>query len=186
MAAAIVRGADRIDRIVESLLDLSRLRLGEVELVLEPGDLAALVRRLAARFGQVSPEHRIQVSAPDPAPVRVDWERIERVLGHLLENAIKYSPEGGEIDLRVSVRESEVVVSVIDQGIGIPRQSHPRVFDYFYRAHAGTPHDQGGLGIGLAIARETITRHGGRIWFESCEEEGSAFHFALPRLSVRP
>ncbi len=101
-------------------------------------------------------------------------------MANLIDNAIKYSPTGGEIEVSVQVRAGEAIVPVKDQGVGIPaaRQSH--IFERFYRAHTGTPYDYGGMGVGLFICHEIIAEHGGRMWFESVEGQGSTFYVALP------
>jgi signal transduction histidine kinase len=97
----------------------------------------------------------------------------------LLDNAILYSPGGGDVDVSVAVREGYGVVSVRDYGIGIPKERQARIFERFYRAHAGTPYDVGGLGIRLYLSRQLVTRLGGQMWFESVEGEGSTFNFSL-------
>jgi signal transduction histidine kinase len=109
-----------------------------------------------------------------------DRERIARVLANLLENAVRFSPEGGEVQVRVETQGGEARVSVVDHGIGIPAERQDQVFRRFYRAHAGTEHDYGGLGLGLEVSRAVVERHGGRMWFESVPGAGSTFHFGLP------
>jgi signal transduction histidine kinase len=103
----------------------------------------------------------------------------------LLDNAVKYSPAGGtiEVALRTDPERNEAQVSICDSGVGIPTQSQERIFRLFYRAHTDTPYDYGGMGVGLYMARELIERQGGRIWFESREGEGSTFSFTLPLAS---
>jgi signal transduction histidine kinase len=112
--------------------------------------------------------------------VEADREHIEQVLANLIDNALRYSPGGGAVEVTVEGREAEAIVSVTDRGIGIPRERQAWVFQRFYRAHTGTPYDYGGMGIGLHISNEIVRRHGGRMWFESEEGRGSTFHFSLP------
>jgi signal transduction histidine kinase len=112
--------------------------------------------------------------------VRGERDRLEQVLLTLLDNAIRYSPEGGEVDVGVSVEGGEAVVSVTDRGVGIPAEKQSRIFERFYRAHTGTHYDYGGMGVGLYISREIVRRLGGKLWFESREGEGSTFRFSLP------
>lgn len=98
---------------------------------------------------------------------------------NLLDNAIRYSPRGGEVEVRVTRDGSSAVVSVRDEGMGIPTERQGNLFERFYRAHIGTPLDYGGLGVGLYISRETVREHGGEMWFESEEGKGSTFFFRL-------
>ena len=95
-------------------------------------------------------------------------------------NAIRYSPPG-DVEINVAPSDKWVVISVRDRGIGIPANQQSRIFELFFRAHAGTPHDVGGLGIGLFMAREITIRHEGSMWFESEEGKGSTFYMRLPR-----
>ncbi len=181
MLRAIDRGADRITRIINDLLDISRMRVGQLQVGVERIDLPQLVSEVTGRMGQTTARHRLRVVRAEPAVVRGDRERLAQVLANLLDNAIRYSPAGGDIDLALEIRNHrEAVVSVRDHGVGIPREKQAGIFGRFYRAHVGTPHDYGGMGVGLYIAREIIQCHGGRMWFESEEGVGSTFHFSLP------
>ena len=180
MLEAIDRGADRIDRIVADLLDISRLHLDRLELAAEEFDLSGLVRDVVERMALTTSNHLVSVVRTERAEVRGDRHRLEQVVTNLLDNAIKYSPFGGNVDVEVAVRGREAVVSVGDRGVGIPKDRQPRIFERFYRAHNDTPYDYGGVGVGLYISREIVCRHGGRMWFESEEGRGSVFHFSLP------
>ena len=185
---------DRIDKIeietghlvqmVSELLDLSRIESGGALGALELLDLGAVatesterLRLFADRQGVVL---EIAVDGPLP-PVRGDDDRLGQVLVNLLHNAVKFSPDGG--DVRVSVRSAghEVVVAVADHGVGIPRAAQARIFERFYKVdRARVRGETGGTGLGLAIARHIVEQHGGRIWVESAEGVGSTFSFALP------
>ncbi|MGQ9683797.1 MAG: PAS domain-containing sensor histidine kinase [Anaerolineae bacterium] len=184
MLQAIDRGADRIARIIEDLLDISRLQAGPLELAEERIDLPALVAEAVERTALRSPRHNLRVVRSEPAAVQGDRERLSEVLESLLDNAVKYSPEGGDVDVALAVQDGEAVISVRDWGVGIPAERQTRIFERFYRAHAGTPYDFGGMGVGLYIAREVVQRHGGRMWFESREGQGSTFYVALPLLAT--
>ena len=177
----INRGADRIDRIVTDLLDMSQLQLGRLSLHAEPIDLGALCRQVVQKIAPAAPHHRIFVDVMDETRVSADPLRLTQIVTAVVRNAIKYSPAGGEVRVRVSAVDSESRVSVEDHGIGIPAARQSRIFERFYTAHSDTPHDYGGMGIGLYLAREFVMRHGGRLWFHSVENEGSTFTFALPR-----
>jgi len=180
MLEAINRGADRIDRIVKDLLDISRLHIGHLEMQMEKIDLHEMVEEVVNRMALTALKHQLRILRADPVVVPGDRDRLEQVLANLLDNAIKYSPEGGYVDVEEKIQDQEAVVSVRDYGVGIPREKQGHIFERFYRAHTGTPYDYGGMGVGLYISREIIRRHGGRMWFESEEGKGSTFYFGLP------
>lgn len=178
--AVIQRQVDRLTRMLEDILDATRLRAGGDATRGERFDLAAAAREVADRLRAAAPVHALAVEAEGPVPVVADRDRIERVLANLLENAVRFSPRGGEVRIRVEAVGGEALVSVADQGIGIPAERQDQVFRRYYRAHAGTEHDYGGLGLGLEVSRAVVERHGGRMWFESTPGAGSTFHFGLP------
>ena len=183
MLEAIDRGAERLNRIVEDLVDVSQAFLDVLHLVPEVLDLDGLIRGSIAGV-RVSDLHRITVRPEAPTPVKVvaDPARTRQVIRVLLDNAIKYSPSGGtvEVALASDCDRWEAIVSVRDAGVGIPTHGQEQIFHLFYRAHTDTAYDYGGMGVGLYMAKELIERQGGRIWFESREGEGSAFFIALP------
>jgi signal transduction histidine kinase len=183
MLEAIARGADRINGIIEDLVDVSQAFLDLLHLAPRLLDLDTLVRSTVAGV-RTSELHRLVVrsEATGPLMVRADEARTRQALGNFLGNAVKYSPAGGTIEVVLGVDPSrgEAGVSVRDPGVGIPAQKQARIFHPFYRAHTDTPHDYGGMGVGLYMAKELITRQGGRISFESREGEGSIFSFTLP------
>ncbi len=176
----IVQQSDRIDALVRDFLDVSRMRWGRVKLSPERIDLAALVAEGVRRKAATAPKHHLVITRQDPAWVSGDRERLNQVLENLLDNAIRYSPHGGTVEVRLCREAARAVVSIRDQGVGIPKERQAHLFERFYRAHIGTPHDYGGLGVGLYISREIVRRHGGDIWFESEEGKGSTFYFSLP------
>lgn len=111
----------------------------------------------------------------------IDPRRIEQVLGNLISNAIKYSPMGGSIEIAIKEEDDkEAVLSICDHGIGIPSKQQALVFGRFVRADNARVRGIGGTGLGLYLSREFIERHGGRIWFESTEDQGTTFYFSLP------
>ncbi|HLH23899.1 MAG TPA: GAF domain-containing sensor histidine kinase [Chloroflexota bacterium] len=202
--ARIGEQADRMLGLVEQFLDLQRIEAGLMPLEESRFDLAELARRLAQATQVTTTAHQIQVEAPRPVYVRADRRRIEQVLQNLLDNAIKYSPEGGPIVVRVEVgppplpvlpsgqedaaparrdfpagRET-AVVRVEDRGIGISPAAAQRVFERFYQAGNVPVRGHVGLGLGLYISREIITRHGGEMGVASAEGRGSTFWFTLP------
>jgi len=165
---------------VQQLLDVSRFRVGGAELSRERFDLPGLVAEVAGVVRPDADGRRIFIAPAPPTAVLADRERIGQVVASLLENAVRFSPRGGDVEAEITRRDTEAVVSVRDHGLGIPHERQARVFERFYRAHAGTDQDYGGLGIGLDVSREIVARHGGRIWFESAPGEGSTFSFSLP------
>jgi two-component system phosphate regulon sensor histidine kinase PhoR len=172
-------------QMVNELLDLSRIESGG-ELALVDGlDMGGLAAQSAERLRLFADRQGValRVDAPDGLPViRGDAARLGQVVVNLVHNAVKFSPDGGEIVVQVRPDGAEIVTSVQDHGVGIPRDAQDRVFERFYkvdrarlRAEAG-----GGTGLGLAIARHVVEQHGGRIWVDSAEGSGSTFSFALP------
>jgi signal transduction histidine kinase len=183
LLAMMVQQSERLTRLVDQLLDLSRLESGAAPLELEPLRLHPLVERVIAEVGMARPDRPLDVRNEVPGdlpPVRADRERIHQVLFNLLDNAYRFTPRGGEITVRAVRENGSCEVSVVDTGPGIPKEHIPLVFERFYRVDPSRSRDDGGTGIGLAIARSVIEAHGGRIWAESEPGRGSAFHFVLP------
>ncbi|MBZ4418868.1 ATP-binding protein [Myxococcus sp. RHSTA-1-4] len=181
----IDRGANRIDQVVRTLLDVSQLHLRSMRLVEEPMDLRPLVEATARRMSETRPGHPIHVRGEGALPVWGDAARLEQVLVALLDNAVRYSPSLTPVEVELSAREGLAEVSIRDRGIGIPADKQARLFHRFYRPHAGTEHDRGGLGVGLYIAREIVQQHGGQLTLESREGEGTTVHLRLPLRAVR-
>jgi CheY-like chemotaxis protein/anti-sigma regulatory factor (Ser/Thr protein kinase) len=175
------RQVDRLGKLVEDLLDVSRLESHRLHLGSSDVELNDLVDDVVADFRAQSRHHHILFHRTgSPVLVQGDRERLEQVLVNLLTNAIKYSPQGGQIQVTVAREENEARVSVQDPGIGIPLAEQPRLFERFFRAANATTRNFGGLGIGLFVSREIIQRHGGRFEVESEEGRGSTFMFYLP------
>jgi signal transduction histidine kinase len=176
----IVRQVDRLTRLVQQILDASRLRLDNVELRWERIDLAEAAAVVVTDMGPRPGGHPVTFEGRGGAWVKADRDRITRVITALVDNAIRFSPADSPVEVRVGVRGTETIFSVLDHGVGIPPERQERVFERYYRAHAGTPDDRGGLGVGLDTCREIVARHGGRMWFQSEPGTGSTFLFALP------
>ncbi|QSQ24407.1 PAS domain S-box protein [Pyxidicoccus parkwayensis] len=183
----IDRGANRIDHVVRTLLDVSQLHLRRMQLEVESLDLRALVEDTARRMADAHPEHPVHVRADEDgdAPVWGDPARLEQVLVALLDNAMRYSPPSAPVEVTFRTQGDTAEVSIRDEGIGIPEDKQARLFHRFYRPHAGTAHDRGGLGVGLYIAREIVRQHGGQLTLESREGEGTIVHIRLPLHAVR-
>jgi two-component system phosphate regulon sensor histidine kinase PhoR len=170
-------------QMVNELLDLSKIESGGVPLMLDDIDLVRVARANAERLRPFAERQglRLAFDLPDHVtPVRGDEDRLGQVLVNLLHNAVKFSPNGGEIVVGVSEMDSGVVVSVRDPGIGVPRADMARIFERFYKVDRARVRGRGGTGLGLSIARHVVEMHGGRIWVESEEGEGSTFSFAIP------
>ncbi len=182
MLDAITQACDRMDHLSETLLDLSSMILGRLRLTRERIDLVDLARAVVRRTEQDAPDHRFQFEVHDgpPAPVIVDGLRVSQALRQIIENAVAFSDPGTSIEIELSTDERQVTLSVRDHGIGIPAAAQPNIFRMFFKAHAGGEHDTGGLGVGLYLAREIVRRHGGEIYFQSVEGEGSTFYLQLP------
>lgn len=177
--SAIVRGSDRIDRVVQELVDISQQSLGTMALAREPMDLSQLVFDVT-EVGRGRDPHHVHLKGALGVQIRGDAYRLRYVITNLLDNAIRYSPAGGDVDVDVSVADGRVTVTIVDHGVGIPTARQARIFERFYRAHTDTPFDYGGIGVGLSISREIIRRHGGDMDFVSVEGVGSTFRFWLP------
>ncbi|QRK10698.1 sensor histidine kinase [Archangium violaceum] len=181
---SMARQTDRLTRLVDDLLDTSRIQAGRFELERAPVDLVPLVREVIERFELRGDEGlRFFLEAPE-APVEGTWDgpRLEQVVTNLLSNAVRYSPQGGTVRVSFHLTGDAVELRVRDQGIGIPPESVALLFQPFARASNATARHFGGLGLGLFICREIVQRHGGTIWAESPgAQQGSCFYVRLPR-----
>lgn len=172
--------AARMAHLVSELIDANRIQGGRLEFQLEAVNLVQLVEDCVIEARARTTLHEITLSAPKTMLVVCDAHRIRQVVENLLDNAIKYSPKGGSIDVALSIHNQLAQVIVRDHGIGIAPEKQPHVFDAWFQAHGDTVGDYGGMGLGLNICKEIIERHGGRMWLESAEGQGSLFGFSLP------
>lgn len=173
----------RLNRLITALLDMSRLESGRLTIARVPLDLREIAQRLADELTPTLSRHIITVETPEaPLLVAGDELRLEQVVQNLLHNAIKYSPQGGEVRVTVQQSGDEAVLSVTDQGIGIPSQDLPRLFERYFRASNVETRRITGMGYGLYVVREIVERHGGTITVASEEGQGSTFTMRLPLL----
>ena len=172
---------DRLTQMVNELSELSRIESGEVSLKIEPVDVRKIVGRVTERLWAQAERGglSLDVNIPSNLPQALaDEERLEQVLVNLVHNAIKFTPPGGRVAISARVEGDNIQVSVVDNGVGIPADDLPRIFERFYKADKARA--SGGTGLGLAIARHIVEAHGGRIWAESTEGKGSTFTFTIP------
>jgi PAS domain S-box-containing protein len=178
-AGGIVTSARRMNSMIMDLVDSVRLESSQLRLEKEPVALAPFMFDLLDRLRDVMPVHRVQLDIPeDLGLVEADPSRLERILGNLVSNALKYSEPSTEVTVRVRGTDTEVTIAVEDRGSGISNEELPRLFGRFYRAK--TARRAEGLGLGLYITRLLVEAHGGRIWAESELGMGSTFSFTLP------
>ena len=177
----ILRQSDRIERLTQDLLAVVRVRPSALALSPEQFDLNTLAQELVGRTARTTEQHQFRVETAGPLLVEADRELIGEVLSHLLENAMRYSPAGGLIEVEARRTDGEAVVSVRDHGVGIPPERQPHVFEPFYEpVPSGEPGYVGIVSVGLYLSRQVVEAHGGRIWFTSTPGEGSTFSFSLP------
>ncbi len=182
----IDREAGRLSRLITELLEISRMENRQAVFDLKPVNLSEIMQKARDNMLQkaVSEDVRIRLALmEDPAGVLADADKLQQVLNNLLENAIKYSPPGGEVLLSFEDRNGggrEVTVWVSDSGPGIPPTDLARVFERFYRVEKGRSRKEGGSGLGLAIVKHIVEGHGGRVWAENNPQSGARFLFTLP------
>ncbi|HUP48943.1 MAG TPA: ATP-binding protein [Thermoanaerobaculia bacterium] len=176
---------DRMSRLILELLDVSRIETGRLEIRREPIEWPEFVREVVHRHHAAVSDRRFHLNVPEESKiVEGDRDRLEQVLGNLLENAVKYSPEGSEIFVTVEDKGDLLLTSVCDRGIGIPADELTQVFERFHRGRQVSSTNYGGLGLGLYITKQIIERHSGSIWVESAEGIGTTFYFSLPIANV--
>ena len=179
--------SNRMIRMISNLLDLSKMDGGQLQTNREYIDFKRIVNHILDRFdftlasGDVPKKYTIkrELTTRD-IYVEIDQDRMTQVIDNLMNNAIKYSPDGGLVTVRLIDTQNSVILSVTDQGLGIPQKDLPHLFERFYRVDKARSREQGGTGLGLAISKEVIEMHGGRIWVDSIEGKGSTFSFELP------
>jgi PAS domain S-box-containing protein len=179
----IASESERLTAIVDALLNVARLDTGDLQVNLAPMDMRPVLDEVVsgAKAETDANGHSFVLDVPpEPLPAAADREKVRQVLQNLLDNAIKYSPDGGTVTIEARRGNDAIEVRVVDQGIGIPRTEQERIFRKFYRAEKAAQGGAGGTGLGLFIAQGLVTAMGGRIWVDSTEGEGSSFGFALP------
>jgi signal transduction histidine kinase len=175
------QGIKRLLHTVSELLDMSRIESGMVRLHMEPHDMNAVVTSFISEINPIADINGVEIKVEytqDDCTVMVDWNKILQVLTNLTHNAIKYSPEGSEIEIRIKNSDGYIITEIEDHGKGIPAEDMPRIFEKFYQSRYTRGH--GGIGLGLAISRGIVDAHGGTVYAKSSEGKGSIFSFSLP------
>lgn len=183
---------DRMIRMITDLLNLSRMDQGKQELNLEFVSINELVAHIIDRFEMVlkseqyrNKKYKIERDFTQRTLwVEIDQDKFIQVIDNIMNNAIKYSPDGGKITCKLMETHNSVVISITDEGLGIPRKDIGHVFDRFYRVDKARARSMGGTGLGLAISKEVVQLHGGKIWVTSVENKGSTFFISLPYIPM--
>jgi PAS domain S-box-containing protein len=181
LAGDIFSDAQRLNRMINEMLDLDRMEAGKIRIQPKPVDVNSLVREVVDRARASSDNHSVRTELDEALPIiNADPDRLIQVISNLVSNAIKYSPDGGEVTISTAAENGQVRVAVKDQGIGIPPEFIGRVFGRYERFENTKTSKVVGTGLGLAISRQIIELHGGKIWVESTVGSGSIFQFTVP------
>ncbi|HBY90464.1 MAG: cell wall metabolism sensor histidine kinase WalK [Ruoffia tabacinasalis] len=179
--------SNRMIRMIANLLDLSKMDGGQITLQTDYVDLKRIINHIIDRLvftlesdSNAGNYNFVREFTTRDIYVDVDQDRMTQVIDNILNNAVKYSPDGGTITVKIEDNHRSVIVRITDEGLGISKQDAEKLFDRFYRVDKARSREQGGSGLGLAISKEVIELHGGSIWVDSVEGEGSTFIFELP------
>ncbi len=175
------QGIKRLLHTVSELLDMSRIESGMVRLHMELHDMNSVVTSFISEINPIADISGVEIRVAytqEDCTVMVDWNKILQVLTNLTHNAIKYSPEGSVIEIRIRNSDGNIITEIEDHGKGIPEEDLPRIFEKFYQSRYTRGH--GGIGLGLAISRGIVDAHGGTVYAQSSEGKGSIFSFSLP------
>ena len=180
MLNQVITEVDALTQLAQELLDLTMIEAGQMPMKIARANIGEVVEEQLIRFEPQAQPKKITLrnSVPIELEVEIDQKMIGRVLGNLIHNALKFTPDGGLITIDASVQADKITVSVADTGVGIPHEDLPRIFERFYKVDRAR--GKSGTGLGLAIARHVVEAHGGRIWAESTPGKGATFYFTLP------
>jgi PAS domain S-box-containing protein len=176
-----MRNVDHMKELINSLLDIGRIEAG-VDMKMEPIGLDTVIDEVAGNLqeGMKDKKLDLEVILPeDLSSVQANHTRLIQVMTNLLDNAVKYTPEGGSIKVRAQQNEHHIMVCVADTGVGIPASAKPHIFEKFYRVQSAQTRDLEGVGLGLAAVKSIVEKHGGQVWVESKEGVGSSFYFTV-------
>ena len=183
------QNVERVMRLIGNFLNLTRIEAGQIGITPRSLDLAEVLAAAVGRMRGLAAERRVSLDVetpPGPLPLTGDPEMLESVFSNLLDNAVKFSPEGAPVIVRVEADVRAVTVRVRDRGPGIPPEEMPRVFERFFRGSPAVTRRVPGTGLGLHISKVIVEAHGGRIGVESRVGEGSTFTVTLPRVAPQP
>jgi len=183
----IYRESDRLAKLIDDLLDLSRIESGKMSMVFIPIEIAPVVKRSAGVLEKLAREKSIKIEADIPSDlpkVLADENRLSQVLLNLIDNSVKYTPDGGLVKISVLLQDKYLQVDIADTGIGIPQEDLPRIFERFYRVDKARSRQFGGTGLGLSIVKHIVQGHGGQVWVKSEVGRGSTFSFTIPIYKV--
>ncbi len=184
----LLRNTNRLDHLIQDILDISRLESGTMKLINEKTDIIKMVKEVAetmqasAGLKRIKINIDIQKEIPD---LMIDQERIKQVLTNLVDNAIKFSPDDSYINISTKMKKDNVLFEVQDFGRGIPKSKQNKIFERFYQVDSGIDRKFGGIGLGLTISKKIIDTYGGEIWVDSIVDKGSSFKFSLPVQSAK-
>ncbi|GAC1645808.1 MAG: hypothetical protein NVS4B12_12200 [Ktedonobacteraceae bacterium] len=179
-AADIHKEAKRLNRMITDELDLDRMESGQMKLHMQPIDLNDLIRDVSERARATAQKHNFQLQLDSNLPEIIgDQDKLTQVMMNLLNNAVKYAPNGGKITIVTRTEGNGVHVIVRDQGIGIPSNALEEIFERYARVESGATRKIRGTGLGLPIARQIVHMHAGKVWAESTMGEGTSMHFTL-------
>lgn len=180
----IYQDSNRLANLIDDLLDLSKIESGKMKMVFVPLDIKPILNRCLGVLDKAikGKQLSVSVSIPDGIPkVLADDKRLSQVFLNLLDNAVKYTSDGGSIKVNISLSDKLIQVDVSDTGIGIPEQDIPRIFERFYRVDKARSRELGGTGLGLSIVKHIVFSHGGQVWVKSELGLGSTFSFTIPQ-----
>lgn len=183
------KSLDGLDALVQDLLTLSQIETGDIKMQFEKIDLYKLCHEVIDQFEQKATKRDIKLKLDKPdqkITVYADWQRISQVITNLVSNAIKYSPEGGEVHVWFDAGKKNITTFVSDTGEGIPEQHLNRIFERFYRVEKSRSREKGGTGLGLAIVKHILEGHGTKAEVQSTMGKGSVFSFKLPISKAEP
>jgi signal transduction histidine kinase len=180
MVEKSLSNVDKLSTLIHELLDVSKIQSGKLDLDITTFNLTRLLEEIVADMQLATSQQQIILKQPGKLlEIRADMERIKQVLINMLSNAVKYSPGANEVIVETAVKENGVIVKVKDYGIGIPAEDIDKVFERFYRS-GGAASTFSGPGVGLYISSEIIRHHGGRMWVQSKQDQGSEFYIEIP------
>ena len=182
-AEVIIKNAKKINRLVDQLLDLSRIEAGQMKLSISEQDLISVIKEIISSFQSFAERKHILFTfnpSFEELFINIDRDKVEKIVNNILSNAFKFTPMGGTIELSVTKNEEYANISISDSGIGIPKEKISKIFDRFYQVNGSHKREEEGTGIGLALSKELVELHKGKIQVESREGKGTVFTISFP------